>query len=66
MVLFSINILIHHFNTTYRKILVNNIIFGPRGGNAHAQDEFVKVDDLILLTKIFLYVVLKWCGGKIN
>lgn len=42
------------------------IIFGPRGGNAHAQDEFVKVDDLILLTKIFLYVVLKWCGGKIN
>ncbi|MBA7470274.1 N-formyl-4-amino-5-aminomethyl-2-methylpyrimidine deformylase [subsurface metagenome] len=42
------------------------IIFGPRGGNAHAQDEFVKVGDLILLTKIFLYVVLKWCGGKIN
>ncbi len=41
------------------------IIFGPRGGNAHAQDEFVKVDDLILMTKVFLYLVLRWCEGEI-
>ncbi|MGM0365534.1 MAG: M20 family metallopeptidase [Actinomycetota bacterium] len=45
---------------------IPTIIFGPRGGNAHAQDEFVRIDDLLLLTKIFLFLVLKWCGGKID
>jgi len=38
------------------------IIFGPRGGNAHAMDEYVLTEDLILLTKIFLYFTLKWCN----
>jgi acetylornithine deacetylase len=37
------------------------IIFGPRGGNAHAQDEFVIAEDLILLTKIYLGFIFKWC-----
>lgn len=37
------------------------IIFGPRGENAHAQDEFVYAEDLILLTKIYLNFVLDWC-----
>ena len=41
---------------------IPTIIFGPRGGNAHAQDEYVLIDDLILLTKIFLYFTLKWCN----
>lgn len=45
----------NYFNTP-------TIVFGPRGGNAHAQDEFVLVDDLVLLTKIYLYFVLKWCN----
>ncbi len=38
------------------------IVFGPRGGNAHAQDEFVLVEDLVLLTKIYLYFTLKYCN----
>lgn len=37
------------------------IIFGPRGENAHAQDEFVYTEDLILLTKIYLNFILNWC-----
>ena len=38
------------------------IVFGPRGGNAHAQDEFVIAEDLILLAKTYLYYALKWCN----
>jgi len=45
---------------------IPTIVFGPRGGNAHAQDEYVLVEDLFLLTKIFLYVVLKWCEGNLG
>jgi len=41
---------------------IPTIIFGPRGGNAHAQDEYVLVEDLVLLAKIFLYFSLKWCN----
>lgn len=37
------------------------VVFGPRGGNAHAQDEYVLVEDLILLTKIYLRFILDWC-----
>lgn len=38
-------------------------IIGPRGGNAHAQDEFVEADDLVQLTKIFLATALNWCNA---
>ena len=38
------------------------IIFGPRGENAHAQDEYVLTEDLVLLTKIYLNFILKWCN----
>lgn len=41
---------------------IPTIILGPRGGNAHAQDEYVLADDLILLAKIFLFFTLKWCN----
>jgi acetylornithine deacetylase len=37
-------------------------VVGPRGGNAHAQDEYVEADDLVKLTKVFLYTAIKWCG----
>ena len=45
---------------------IPTIVFGPRGGNAHAQDEYVLVEDLLLLTKVFLYVALKWCKGNLD
>ncbi|HSV30746.1 MAG TPA: M20/M25/M40 family metallo-hydrolase [Atribacteraceae bacterium] len=37
-------------------------ILGPRGGNAHACDEFVLADDVVNLTKVFMAVALEWCG----
>jgi acetylornithine deacetylase len=38
------------------------IILGPRGENAHAPDEWVQIDDLIALTKIFALTAVEWCG----
>ncbi len=38
------------------------LIFGPSGGNAHAPDEFVNIEGLIELTKIYAMTVLDWCG----
>jgi len=37
-------------------------VMGPRGGNAHAQDEYVLSEDLVSLTKVFLTTTLEWCG----
>ncbi|MBI4243993.1 MAG: M20/M25/M40 family metallo-hydrolase [Planctomycetes bacterium] len=37
------------------------VILGPSGGNAHAADEFVYVEDIIKLTKIFSSLALRWC-----
>jgi acetylornithine deacetylase len=36
---------------------------GPRGGNAHAADEFVFVEDVIDLTRIYARTILAWCGS---
>lgn len=38
------------------------IVLGPSGGNAHAADEFVYIEDIIRLTKIFSFMALRWCG----
>ena len=40
------------------------IVLGPRGGNAHGIDEFVYVEDIINLTKIFALIAMEWCGIK--
>jgi acetylornithine deacetylase len=34
---------------------------GPRGGNAHAADEFVLVEDVIDLIRIYARAILAWC-----
>ncbi len=39
-------------------------VFGPRGGNAHAPDEYVETDDLVNLTKIFLDTAINWCNKE--
>jgi acetylornithine deacetylase len=36
------------------------VIFGPRGGNAHAPDEWVDVEDLITLTKTYALTIADW------
>jgi acetylornithine deacetylase len=38
------------------------VILGPRGGNAHAPDEWVLIEDLVALTKIFARTAVDWCG----
>lgn len=38
------------------------IIFGPRGGNAHAADEFVIIDDLAVVVESICLLALDWCG----
>lgn len=37
-------------------------LLGPRGGNAHAPDEWVDIQDLVDLTKIFAHTAIEWCG----
>ncbi len=37
------------------------VILGPRGANAHATDEWVMIEDLIALTKIFALTATDWC-----
>jgi len=34
---------------------------GPRGGNAHAGDEYVQVQDVIDLTRIYARAIAAWC-----
>jgi acetylornithine deacetylase len=36
------------------------VIFGPRGGNAHAPDEWVDIEDLITLTKTYALTIADW------
>jgi acetylornithine deacetylase len=35
---------------------------GPRGGGAHAADEFVVVEDIVVVTKILALLAVDWCG----
>ena len=36
------------------------IIFGPRGGNAHALDEWVEIEDLVALAKTYALTIAGW------
>jgi len=36
------------------------VIFGPRGGNAHAPDEWVEIEDLIALAKTYALTIAGW------
>lgn len=38
------------------------VILGPRGGNAHSYDEWVIMQDLADLTRIFARSAVAWCG----
>jgi acetylornithine deacetylase len=37
------------------------LILGPRGGNLHAPDEWVLVEDVLTLTGIFALCAARWC-----
>ena len=38
------------------------LVFGPGGSNAHAPNEFVFTEDLIVVTKTLALAILNWCG----
>jgi len=38
------------------------VILGPGGENAHAADEYVNIEDLINLAKIYALTIMNWCG----
>jgi acetylornithine deacetylase len=38
------------------------VLWGPRGGNTHAADEYVEIDSLVDATATLLLFVCRWCG----
>ncbi|MFN7938685.1 MAG: M20/M25/M40 family metallo-hydrolase [Bryobacteraceae bacterium] len=38
------------------------LLWGPRGGNTHAADEYVELDTLDLAAEALLDMVCRWCG----
>ena len=38
------------------------ILWGPRGGNTHAADEYVEIDSLVTAAKALLLFICRWCG----
>jgi acetylornithine deacetylase len=38
------------------------VIFGPGGAGAHAPDEYVDVESLVLATKVLAGAIMAWCG----
>jgi len=37
------------------------VLWGPRGGNTHAADEYVEIDSLVQAAKTLLLFVCEWC-----
>lgn len=40
------------------------VLWGPRGGNTHAADEYVEIDSLVAAAKTLMLFVCRWCGLK--
>ena len=38
------------------------VLWGPRGGNTHAADEYVEIDTLVAAAKTLMLFVCRWCG----
>ncbi len=38
------------------------VLWGPRGGNTHAADEYVEIDSVVAAAKALLLFVSGWCG----
>jgi acetylornithine deacetylase len=39
------------------------LIWGPKGGNAHAPDEFVEVEPFMDLVKMYALTIVEWCSA---
>lgn len=38
------------------------IIWGPKGGNAHAPDEYIDIEAFLLLVQAYAGLMIEWCG----
>ena len=38
------------------------LIWGPKGANAQAPDEYVEIDALMDLVKMYALTMIEWCG----
>ena len=38
------------------------VLFGPRGGNTHAPDEWVEIDSALLTVETLARFICRWCG----
>jgi len=47
--------------TVQRDFGLQGIHYGPRGGGAHAADEYVELEDLLTVTKAITLLALDWC-----
>lgn len=47
----------HHFG-------IPGVLWGARGGNTHAADEYVEIDSLVAAAKVLLLLVVRWCGVR--
>lgn len=45
----------HHFG-------IPAVLWGPRGGNTHAADEYVELDSVVAAAQTLLEFVCEWCG----
>jgi acetylornithine deacetylase len=52
--------------TVQRDFNLQGIHFGPRGGGAHAADEYVELEDLITVIKAITLLALDWCEAAEN
>ena len=39
------------------------VLWGARGGNTHAADEYVEIDTLVDAAKVLLVFLHKWCSA---
>ena len=40
------------------------VLWGARGGNTHAADEYVEIDSLVAAAKTLLLFTARWCGAR--
>jgi acetylornithine deacetylase len=38
------------------------VLWGARGGNTHAADEYVEIDSVVIAAKVLLAFICSWCG----
>lgn len=46
----------------FHNFQIPTVLWGPRGGNTHAADEYVELDSVVAAAKALLLFVCKWCG----